>query len=102
MYHLPLGWMDGSILNWIQRIDENVLRGSGMIVNFAERAHNHNWSLDPITRSLLDNDFYKFLMLQFIWKHFPKVDTVFSLVNRSSAVRLAEIVGVEELVRQLI
>ena len=101
MYHLPLGWMDGSILNWIQRIDENVLRGSGMIVNFAERAHNHNWRLDPITRSLLDNDFYKFLMLQFIWKHFPKADTVFSLVNRSSAVRLAEIVEVEELVRQL-
>jgi nicotinate phosphoribosyltransferase len=40
-------------------------------------------------------------MLQFIWKHFPKADSVFSLVNRSSAVRLAEIVGVEELVRQL-
>ena len=29
-----------------------------MIVNFAERAHNHNWSLDPIIRSLLDVDFY--------------------------------------------
>jgi len=25
-----------------------------MIVNFAERAHNHNWELDPVTRSLLD------------------------------------------------
>ena len=25
-----------------------------MIVNFAERAHNHNWALDPVTRSLLD------------------------------------------------
>ena len=23
-----------------------------MIVNFAERAHNHNWELDPVTRSL--------------------------------------------------
>jgi nicotinate phosphoribosyltransferase len=42
-----------------------------MIVNLAERAHNHNWRLDPITRSLLDTDFYKLLMLQFIWKHFP-------------------------------
>ena len=40
-----------------------------MIVNFAERAHNHNWELDPVTRSLLDTDFYKLLMLQFIWKH---------------------------------
>jgi nicotinate phosphoribosyltransferase len=43
-----------------------------MIVNFAERAHNHNWELDPVTRSLLDTDFYKLLMLQFIWKHLPK------------------------------
>ena len=38
-----------------------------MIVNFAERAHNHNWELDPVIRSLLDTDFYKLLMLQFIW-----------------------------------
>ena len=44
-----------------------------MHVNFAERAHNHNWKLDPIVRSLLDTDFYKLLMLQFIWKNFPKV-----------------------------
>lgn len=72
-----------------------------MILNFAERAHNHNWSLDPITRSLLDNDFYKFLMLQFIWKHFPKTEATFSLINRSPAVRLAEIVDVDELVSQL-
>jgi hypothetical protein len=43
-----------------------------MIVNFAERAHNHNWELDPVTRSLLDTDFYKLLMLQFIWKHYPR------------------------------
>ncbi len=50
-----------------------------MIVNFAERAHNHNWSLDPVTRSLLDTDFYKLLMLQFIWKHYPKTHVSFSL-----------------------
>jgi nicotinate phosphoribosyltransferase len=54
-----------------------------MIVNFAERAHNHNWELDPVTRSLLDTDFYKLLMLQFIWKHFPKTRVSFSLFNRS-------------------
>ena len=42
-----------------------------MIINLARRAHDHNWELDPITRSLLDTDFYKLLMLQFIWKHFP-------------------------------
>lgn len=72
-----------------------------MIINFAERAHNHNWSLDPIVRSLLDNDFYKLLMLQFVWKNFPETEVSFSLINRSSAVRLAEIIDRDELVRQL-
>ncbi|HWY21262.1 MAG TPA: nicotinate phosphoribosyltransferase [Candidatus Acidoferrum sp.] len=56
-----------------------------MIVNFAERAHNHNWELDPVTRSLLDTDFYKLLMLQFIWKHYPKTRVQFTLFNRSSS-----------------
>jgi nicotinate phosphoribosyltransferase len=55
-----------------------------MIVNFAERAHNHNWELDPVTRSLLDTDFYKLLMLQFIWKRYPKTRVSFSLFNRSA------------------
>ena len=63
-----------------------------MIVNFAERAHNHNWELDPVTRSLLDTDFYKLLMLQFIWKHYPKTPVSFSLLNRTSSVRLARYV----------
>ncbi len=54
-----------------------------MIVNFAERAHNHNWELDPVTRSLLDTDFYKLLMLQFIWKHFPRTQVSFSVSSRS-------------------
>ncbi len=72
-----------------------------MIINLARRAHDHNWELDPITRSLLDTDFYKLLMLQFIWKHFPKTRATFSLVNRTSAVRLAEIVRVDELREQL-
>jgi nicotinate phosphoribosyltransferase len=72
-----------------------------MIVNLAERAHNHNWRLDPITRSLLDTDFYKLLMLQFIWKHFAKVHVTFSFVNRSSTVLLAERINVDELRMQL-
>src|SRR5579871_5515817 len=54
-----------------------------MIVNFAERGHNHNWELDPVTRSLLDTDFYKLLMLQFIWKHFPKTKVQFTVYSRS-------------------
>jgi nicotinate phosphoribosyltransferase len=56
-----------------------------MIVNFAERAHNHNWELDPVTRSLLDTDFYKLLMLQFIWKNYPKTRVQFTLFNRSTS-----------------
>ena len=72
-----------------------------MIVNFAERAHNHNWNLDPITRSLLDTDFYKLLMLQFIWKHFPTTNASFDLINRSASVRLADMIEREELVAQL-
>ena len=47
-----------------------------MIIDFAERAHNHNWDLDPVVRSLLDTDFYKLLMLQFIWKHFPTTQAI--------------------------
>src|SRR5271165_3097938 len=72
-----------------------------MIVNFAERAHNHNWELDPITRSLLDTDFYKLLMLQFIWKNFSKTQTSFTLVNRTASVRLGDLIGVEQLREQL-
>ncbi len=72
-----------------------------MIVNLARRAHDHNWELDPITRSLLDTDFYKLLMLQFIWKHFPTTRAMFALQNRTSEVRLAETIDLGELREQL-
>jgi nicotinate phosphoribosyltransferase len=72
-----------------------------VIINLARRAHNHNWELDPITRSLLDTDFYKLLMLQFIWKRFPKTEASFSLINRSTDVRLADSIYVDELREQL-
>jgi nicotinate phosphoribosyltransferase len=72
-----------------------------VIINLARRAHNHNWELDPISRSLLDTDFYKLLMLQFIWKRFPSTKTSFSLFNRSTSVRLADLVDVNELREQL-
>lgn len=72
-----------------------------MVINFSERAHNHNWDLDPIVRSLLDTDFYKLLMLQFIWKHFRTTEVSFGLRNRNSRMRLADMVRREELVAQL-
>ena len=72
-----------------------------MIINLARRAHDHNWELDPITRSLLDTDFYKLLMLQFIWKHFPTTRATFTLMNRSSTVPLGHIIRLDELREQL-
>jgi nicotinate phosphoribosyltransferase len=72
-----------------------------MIINLAERAHNHNWELDPVIRSLLDTDFYKLLMLQFIWKHFPNTHVEFSLFNRHPAIRIADIIHIEEFKVQL-
>jgi nicotinate phosphoribosyltransferase len=71
-----------------------------MIINLSRRAHDHNWEIDPITRSLLDTDFYKLLMLQFIWKCFPRTKASFSLINRSD-LRLADYVDVGELREQL-
>jgi nicotinate phosphoribosyltransferase len=72
-----------------------------MNVNFAERAHNHNWKLDPIVRSLLDTDFYKLLMLQFIWKNFPTVPVTSEIHNRTVKVRLAERISAAMLRDQL-
>ena len=72
-----------------------------MILNLARRAHDHNWELDPITRSLLDTDFYKLLMLQFIWKHFPRTHATFKLINRTSTAHLGEAVDMAQLREQL-
>src|SRR5215468_5833585 len=72
-----------------------------MITNFAERAHNHNWELDPVIRSLLDTDFYKLLMLQFIWKNYPRIRVSFSLFNRNSSVYLADVLRSEDIIEQL-
>src|SRR6267378_1670110 len=72
-----------------------------VIINLARRAHDHNWELDPITRSLLDTDFYKLLMLQFIWKQFPKTRASFSFINRSVEVHLGDLIDADELREQL-
>ena len=72
-----------------------------MDVNFAERAHNHNWQLDPIVRSLLDTDFYKLLMLQFIWKNFAGTQATSEVTNRTVRVRLAERVSAAALREQM-
>ena len=72
-----------------------------MIHNLAKRAHDRNWTLDPVIRSLLDTDWYKLAMLQFIWRHFPGTQVRFTLINRTRAIRLAEAVDEAELRCQL-
>lgn len=70
-------------------------------VNLAKRAHDHNYDFDPIIRSLLDTDFYKLLMAQFIWKEYPNVHVSFALKNRTTRIKLANIIPIEELKAQL-
>ncbi len=69
--------------------------------DIARRVYNHTWKLDPIIRSLLDTDFYKILMLQMIWGLYPKVNATFSLINRTTSVRLGEEIDIGELRAQL-
>ena len=69
--------------------------------DIARRVYDHTWKLDPIVRSLLDTDFYKLLMLQMIWGLYPDVQATFSLLNRSTAVFLAEEIEESELRAQL-
>lgn len=70
-------------------------------IDIAKRVYDHTFKLDPIVRSLLDTDVYKFLMLQTIWKENPNIDVVFSLINRTTSVRLADQIDEGELRAQL-
>ena len=65
--------------------------------DIAARVYNHTFKLDPIIRSLLDTDIYKLLMLQTIWQDSRSVDVTFSLINRTSSVRLADEINEKEL-----
>ncbi len=53
----------------------------------------------PIIKSLLDLDFYKFTMMYFVWKFFPGVIVTYGFKNRTSKVRLARIIR-EEYIRE--
>jgi nicotinate phosphoribosyltransferase len=71
------------------------------MVDIATRVWNHKWKIDPIVRSLIDTDFYKLLMCQSIFRNKPDTTVVFSLINRSTKVRLADIIDEGELREQL-
>jgi nicotinate phosphoribosyltransferase len=72
-----------------------------MIPDIATRVHNHTFRIDPIVRTLLDTDFYKLLMQQMIWKLHRKRRVTFQLINRTTSVRLADIIEERELIDQL-
>jgi len=69
--------------------------------DFAKRAFDHSYHIDPIVRSLLDTDFYKLLMHQFIYLRYPNEQVSFALTNRTRSVRLAEEIDLGELRAQL-
>ncbi|MEW6254611.1 MAG: nicotinate phosphoribosyltransferase [Pseudomonadota bacterium] len=71
------------------------------MIDIATRVYNHTWKIDPIVRSILDTDFYKLLMGQAIHRRHPAVQVTFGIHNRSSHVRLAEIIDIGELKEQL-
>lgn len=71
------------------------------MINFAERAHNHNYKLDPIIRSLMDTDMYKILMLNYINQWHKNTPVSFYLINRTKSVPLAKEINIEELKEQL-
>lgn len=70
-------------------------------MDLAKRAYDQSYRIDPIVRSLLDTDFYKLLMAQFIYDQYPNVQATFGLHNRTRSVRLADIIPEEELRAQL-
>jgi nicotinate phosphoribosyltransferase len=70
-------------------------------VDIATRVWNHKWKIDPIVRSLIDTDFYKLLMCQSVFHNKPDTQVTFSLINRSTSIRLAELIDEGELREQL-
>ncbi|MGE4373509.1 MAG: nicotinate phosphoribosyltransferase [Xanthobacter sp.] len=71
------------------------------MTDIATRVYNHTWKIDPIVRSVLDTDFYKLLMGQMIFHRHPDTRVTFGIHNRTTRVRLAEIVDIGELREQL-
>lgn len=70
-------------------------------VDIATRVYNHKWKIDPIVRSLIDTDFYKLLMCQSVFRNRPDTDVTFKIINRSTSIKLAEIIDESELREQL-
>lgn len=70
-------------------------------MDIATRVWNHKWKIDPIIRSLIDDDFYKLLMCQSVFQSHPDTHVKFSLINRTKSVRLGDLIDEGELREQL-
>ena len=70
-------------------------------MDIATRVWNHKWKIDPIIRSLIDTDFYKLLMCQSVFRNNPDTQVSFSLINRTTSIRLADLIDESELREQL-
>jgi len=71
------------------------------MVDIATRVYNHRWKMDPIVRSLIDTDFYKLLMCQSVFRNHPGTTVTFSLINRSTSIRIGDLIDEGELREQL-
>jgi nicotinate phosphoribosyltransferase len=71
------------------------------MIDFARRAYDHTFPFDPIIRSVLDLDFYKLLMMQYIWEKHPNERVIFKVKNRTKTVPIAAEIGINELREQL-
>jgi len=71
------------------------------MADIATRVYDHKWKIDPIVRSLIDTDFYKLLMCQSVFRNKPDTQVTFSLINRTRAIRMADLVDEGELREQL-
>lgn len=69
-------------------------------MDFAQRAHDHNYKMDPIVRSRADTDLYKVTMGAVIHEKHPMTQVAFELTNRTTSVRLADIVTLDEMREQ--
>src|SRR5262249_42370925 len=72
-----------------------------MMTGQTHKGVNHFLPKKQIVESLLDTDFYKFLMLQMIWRFNPETHVTFAIFNRSSAKRLADTIAEGDLIAEL-
>lgn len=71
------------------------------MIDIATRVYNHMWKIDPIVRSVLDTDFYKLLMAQTIFRRHKDTQVTFGILNRTTRIKLVDIVDEGELREQL-